>query len=562
VPEGTEEDMEESKTQPLVGATRADARSDDSGLAALPQRVPKVCGADAELGNFLLGVEDPRGTGQLASRVLLEAIDGVGPARRFYGGAYDPQDVGRKYLPQNGGCIYIDLHHIELCIPEVLSAWDHVAATHALLRIAREAQQRVNEQLPEGHSVQVLVNNSDGRSNSYGSHLSFLLTRRAWDEIFSRKLHYMLYLASFQVSSIIFTGQGKVGSENRAAATPYQLSQRADFFETLSGVQTTYCRPIVNSRDESLCGQNGHRAETESGLARLHCIFYDNNLCEVASLLKVGTMQIVLAMIEAGRVDASLMLDDPVDAVTHWSHGADLDKVSPLVSGERVTAVALQRRFHADAVRALDAGVLDTVPRADELIALWGDVLDKLENKDLLGLSGSLDWVLKRHALERVLEQRDDLDWSSPELRHLDQLYCSLDDEDGLYWAYARGGMVDQVVEEAEIQRFVVSPPDDTRAFTRAMLLRRLSPVDIDTIDWHEITAWGSDEYGRNRRLQVSLGDPLGHTRADTEHLFSGTSEPDELLRSLQSDDENAADDPVDATGVVQIHVASGPLGH
>src|SRR5207245_816604 len=106
-----------------------------------------------------------------------------------------------------------------------------------------------------GQRIHVLVNNSDGRGNAYGSHLNFLVTRRAWDNIFERKLHHMLYLASFQVSSIVYTGQGKVGSENGMPAVAFQLSQRADFFETLTGMQTTHERPIVNSRDEALCGE-------------------------------------------------------------------------------------------------------------------------------------------------------------------------------------------------------------------------------------------------------------------------------------------------------------------
>ena len=50
----------------------------------------------------------------------------------------------------------------------------------------------------------------------------------------------------------------------------------------------------MNSRDEALCGNGGEE------YGRIHCIFYDNNLCQVAQLLKVGAMQIVLAMIEAG----------------------------------------------------------------------------------------------------------------------------------------------------------------------------------------------------------------------------------------------------------------------
>ena len=301
----------------------------------MPASVAKLVGADFELGNFVLGLPRSEGSGAEAARALLRQIDGV-PASRtrqlgfWRGGGLaegssashgagwsDTQDQGRKFLRENGGCAYIDLDHLELCIPEVLSAHDCVAATFAMLRIAQQAAQRANAELPDGQTIQVLVNNSDGRSNSYGSHLNFLLTREAWNDILRRKPHYLQLLASHQASSLVYTGQGKVGSENGRPEVRYQLSQRADFVEMLSGPQTTYDRPLVNSRDESLCG--GCRE-----LARLHVIFFDNTLCHTASLLKVGTLQIVLAMLEAQAADRELLVEDPVAAVHTWSHDPSL----------------------------------------------------------------------------------------------------------------------------------------------------------------------------------------------------------------------------------------------
>ena len=74
------------------------------------------------------------------------------------------------------------------------------------------------------------------------------------------------------------------------ADVPFQLTQRADFFEEEVGLETTLKRPIVNTRDEPHCDAQKYR--------RLHVIVGDANLCEVATYLKVGTTAIVLAMIE------------------------------------------------------------------------------------------------------------------------------------------------------------------------------------------------------------------------------------------------------------------------
>jgi proteasome accessory factor A len=520
-------------------------------------RLPKLCGADVELGNFVLGLERPGGTGPEASRALLAEIDGVPDARRHScqyslatgGGAPfgarvvagNPQDWGRKYLLSNGGCAYIDLDHLELCIPEVLGAHDHVAAWHAMLRVAREALAAANARLPPGLRIQALVNNSDGRSNSYGSHLNFLLTRQAWDDLFHRKLHHMLYLAAYQVSSIVFTGQGKVGAENGAPPVGFQLSQRADFFETLVGTQTTHRRPIVNSRDEPLSGTSATSAADE--MARLHSIFFDNTLCQGAGLLKVGVMQIVLAMIEAGRMNPAVILDEPLDAVVRWSHDPTLRARARLASGQELTAVEVQQVFLEDAREFVATGGCEgIVPRAAEILALWEDTLAKLAAGDLAALAPRLDWVLKLGILRRAMDRHPALGWESPQVRHLDQLYASLDPAEGLHWALARGGHVERVVPEAAVERFVHEPPEDTRAWGRTMLLRAAGRSRVDDADWDSLRLRleRPDGYWPSYRT-VELADPLGFTRAATEQIFAEAETFEEVLEALDETRDTAA---------------------
>jgi proteasome accessory factor A len=536
-------------------------------------RVLKVCGADAELGNFLLGLPSAAGTSGIASKLLLRQIEGVpqnsaplAPAmhhdavsagrrrrgreeragrRRMVdanGQPYDPQDWGRKFLPANGGCVYIDLNHLELCTPEVTSAFDFVAAWHAMLRTARQAQQQANGRLRDGLHIEVLVNNSDGLGNSYGSHLNFLLSRRAWNEIFHRKLHYMLFLASHQVSSIVITGQGKVGAENGAPAVRYQLSQRADFFETIVGLQTTYHRPLVNSRDEPLSGApdgrlgavSGNRGRSRSHLARLHVIFYDSNLCQVACVLKVGMMQIVLAMLEAGHVNPSLILDDPLEAVTLWSHDPTLQAKARTATGQSLTAVELQHTFLEEAQKFCDYGGCEgVVPCAKEILTLWADVLDKLRRYDLDSLLGKLDWVLKLRALEQVLAQRPELRWNSPQVKHMDLIYSSLDADSGLYWSYEAAGVAERVVEASRIDRLFHDPPEDTRAWTRARLLRLAGADRVQHIDWDSMSFTGTGGSGWPLYRTLRLPNPHGLGRRDTEHLFAPEATLDDVLDGL-----------------------------
>jgi proteasome accessory factor A len=467
--------------------------------------------------------------------------------------AYSPQDWGRKYLSSNGGCVYIDLDHVEACIPEVVSAYDHVAAWHAMLRIVRRAQAAATARLPAGQRIQMLVNNSDGRSHSYGSHLNFLITRRAWESIFHRKLHYQLFLAAFQASSIIITGQGKVGSENGAPPVAYQLAQRADFLQTLCGPQTTYNRPLVNSRDEPLCGS----ADALPAAARLHCIFFDNTMCQVAGLLKVGLMQILLAMIEAEQMNPRLLLEDPVDAVQRWSHDPTLRTRAPMVSNSAVTALDLQSLFLEDAKRFVEAGGCDgIVPHVHEIMQLWEDTLRKLAAGDLAALTGRLDWVLKLHIVQRAMRQRPHLTWASPEIKVLDHLYSSLDPADGLYWAYESGDTVERVVSDERIGYFEQHPPEDTRAWTRAMLLRCAAADQVESVDWDGVVfKTGRHGYQRTYR-HLELPNPLASTKAETEHVFQDGRDLNTML------DELGASAPAPLSSTVQYANAYSSGGY
>src|SRR5439155_711595 len=87
----------------------------------------------------------------------------------------------------------------------------------------------------------------------------------------------------------------------------FQLSQRADFFEVEVGLETTFKRPIINTRDEPHADPEKYR--------RLHVIIGDANMSEVATFLKTGTTALILKMIEDDFISADLTLAEPVAAL-------------------------------------------------------------------------------------------------------------------------------------------------------------------------------------------------------------------------------------------------------
>ncbi len=559
-------------SSPPAGTYSQGADSQRSAYAARPQQGQNTQSRQGSRDAY--GTDGPRTAGA-AQRSAAADVQATGESKSI--GHYNLQDWGRKFLPTNGGCCYIDLWHLEVCIPEVLSAFDYLAAFHAMLLVARQAMNEVNGQLGPGRRVQVLANNSDGLDNSYGGHLNCLVARRTWDDIFYQLRPTSLgYLASFQVSSLVFAGQGKVGSENGRPWVPYQLSQRADFFETVVGLPTTMNRPLVNSRDEALCGtwRAGAADDHRPDYARLHCIFYDTNLCHAANVLKAGTMQMVLAMLEAGWADSRLVLDRPLEAVVQLSHDPALKTKLRMADGRRLTGVELQLGF-LEQMRAFheQGGFAGVVPRAGEILDLYADTLEKLRAGELDAVAGRLDWVLKLRLLQRARAQQPGLRWNSAQMKLLDHLYSSLDPHEGLYWIAERSGLVARLVRPGRVERFVHQPPPDTRAFARAMLLRTARPEEFSRVDWDSMgfRLKGRRNWWSYRTLE--MGDPLGMTRARTGHLFAAGLPLDELLDALACADsavhladaapadpsEARRDEPRAATGSARDQC---PTGH
>jgi proteasome accessory factor A len=284
-------------------------------------------------------------------------------------------------------------------------------------------------------------------------------------------------------------------------------------------------------------------------MARLHVIFFDSSLCQVAMLQKLGAMQIVLAMMEAGELRRSLILDDPLAAVRLWSHDPELRATAELEDGRRVTAVELQLRFFDDAQRFVEAGRCEgIVPRAAEIIAMWGRVLALLQDGRSDELAGQLDWVLKRSLLRRAMAQRPTLTWQSPQMRYLDLIYSSLDPDEGLFWASERNGLVERVVTDAHIERMMREPPDDTRAWARGMLLRAAGAGGVEEVDWDRLRLVTKGRHGARVPWTVSLSNPLAATRQEVEHAFIDAPDLETIVRRL-------------AHGAPEAVTSAGPAG-
>lgn len=97
----------------------------------------------------------------------------------------------------------------------------------------------------QGREVVIYKNNVDGKGASYSSHENYLMRREV------EFIDIIRYLTPFFVTRPVICGAGRVGLGQRNEVAGFQISQRADYVENDVGLETTFNRPIINTRDSA-----------------------------------------------------------------------------------------------------------------------------------------------------------------------------------------------------------------------------------------------------------------------------------------------------------------------
>jgi hypothetical protein len=158
----------------------------------------------------------------------------------------------------------------------------------------------------------------------------------------------------------------------------------------------------------------------------------------------------------------------------------------------------------------------------------WEATLTGLE-EDPMNLARELDWAAKYRLLEAYRE-RDGLDWRDPKLALIDLQYHDVRRERGLYHRLVAGGKVERLVSEAEIERAVGHPPEDTRAYFRGNCIQRY-PGSIMAASWDSVIF----DVGREALQRVPMREPLRGTREHVEGLLEEAADAASLVDRLRS---------------------------
>jgi proteasome accessory factor A len=483
--------------------------------------VHKVLGTETEFGIAVRG--RPGYSPVTASNLVVAAA--MGPRRVRW--SYDEETPGRdargfgptggdldsgmlNAVLSNGARFYVDHAHPEYSTPECFDALEGAlydkAGETILARVAAAARASLNP----GEELLVYKNNSDGKGNSYGAHENYLMTRTVpFSEIAA-------HLTPFLVTRQVFAGAGKVGSENGRPPAPYQISQRADFFEEEVGLETTLKRPIVNTRDEPHADPGVYR--------RLHVIAGDANLSETQVLLKLGTTALFLSALEMGALGRPRRLEDPVGSMWRVSHDPGLRRTIAVAGGKSLTPVEMQRHYLERVERFLRSAPASATDL--QVLALWRDTLDALE-EDPRTTSDYLDWTAKLRLLEEYRE-RDGLAWSHPKLRLLDLQYHDVAPGRSLHRRLVEAGRMRRLFNDAQVDRAAAEPPERTRAYFRGRCLARFGEAVV-AANWDSLVL----DLGEDALTRVPMMDPLRGGRESVAELIDGSGSAADLVRSL-----------------------------
>ena len=431
----------------------------------------------------------------------------------------------------NGSKLAHDVGHAEWALPECRSAREAAAydkaADHLFIEsVVPRAGQVLGREGFAGRLV-VAKNNVDPYGATYGCHENYQMKRHAdllTGEDFVR--YVAQSLIPFLVSRQILAGSGRlvrVATDDTASAR-YELAQRSGFIQAVVSNDTTKSRPILN------LGREGESFSAGNS-RRLHLILGDATLSGWATWIKLGSVGLLLRMIEDLFIGDAPILADPVAAIKAISRDLSGQETVPLQTGGAITALDIQWTYYnqADAYLTLFGASEDD----EALMEAWGQALEDFERDPML-LRDRADWAIKKQMLDTFLAARglsfDDLPADNDladDLQAFDLRYHELSEEGLYHRLYA----ADTLLTADEIQRAQEYPPPYTRARIRGEVVRlgRECGLPVETDRWMDATI---------EDTSLDMADPL---RFDHPRLAEWDRPWVTLEKAVEGEPGNAA---------------------
>ena len=412
--------------------------------------IAKVLGIETEYG--IAG--GPDGDPIVSSSIIVNAYAQQGRTRinwDFEGETPDMDARGRPDLTSfapvvethlantvltNGARLYVDHAHPEYSSPECRSPRRRRSTTSRARRSCDAHWDRQRRRSSPTSPSRCTRTTPTARATPTGPTRTTCFAR---DVEFA---HLIRAMVPHFVSRQIVVGAGKVGAETEAAIErdpAFQLSQRAEFFEEVVGLETTLKRPIINTRDEP-------HADAER-FRRLHVIIGDANMCQSATMVKLGSTALLLAALEECGPE-SLPGDAPRPRCTPCAPSrSTLTRASAVPCedgsrGARGTSRTSSGSWPATTSSARRGAGGRAPSEVEFILTQWREMLDGVRD-DRWSVADRVDWVAKWRVVNGYRD-RYDLDDHDARLRAIDLQYHDLRPEHSLAQRVGLRALVDE----------------------------------------------------------------------------------------------------------------------
>lgn len=310
------------------------------------------------------------------------------------------------------------------------------------------------------------------------------------------------YLTALLVSRIALTSTGELDADGR-----FRLSAKAMFVDRVADIGGFNGeRPIFVYGHwlSQLCAKSFFSLASAKALMarkqRLQIGLSDSNLCDLAEYVKVGSVALVLDMIERGNTNGLPKLRRPLWSLNRINCDWNLVSRVPTSHGE-LSAIEIQRIYHREASRFVAS--VDSSDRGEALDVLrhWRGAVDLIAKfrQDASALEpalGRIDWMSKLWMLNQL---DHNVAWTVRKKVCL--RYHELS-SDGYHHKLAATMPEARIVSDEQIEKRRISPPSNSPAARRGWLIREFAGLDTQLrAEWsHATVADGS----KQRRIEFS----------------------------------------------------------
>lgn len=345
---------------------------------------------------------------------------------------------------RDGSKMYVDGNHLEMCSPECDGPYELVASSRALDNRLFVKSSR------DTHFVKCNHVGGDEEGNTFGSHESYSTSLRI-------DVNSLSPLLSFMASRHVLCGEGGRNPWNFNLC----ISPRLEFLTSDFSRETTYNRPLINTRNET----HGKTAQ------RLHLICGGDNMSDRSLALKFGTTGLAVRMVEIGTA--------PIIANPGTARWVEFARKHNVPDEATVSTLArMQETWLLAAERTLKEYPERMPEWAGRMIEEWRHVLNCLIRKRAELLDTVLDWRIKNRLIAGFIDSRGgDIETNVNGVDELCFRYGALT-SNGLYWRLR--DRLDSTLPEGG-HRDIDYIPKSGRARLRAALMKEFR---LRSVDW------------------------------------------------------------------------------